>query len=659
MSLTKIGTGSLTLGTANAYSGATIVNGGTLAITGSLSNDSGAVSVEGGTLATSGSVKTGTGAWGAGNLDFSKGIINVNAGSDIQLGSNFVLGTNASGSGAINIFGGSLTNSQPTAAVNFEIGVLGYGSLNMSGGNAAVNTFYVGGNSGVGVATISGGNFSAGQVGAADYLLVGGIASGTGVLTVSGGVLNHAGVNRLISVNNNSDGRGELNVLGGVLDNSGGGVGYGYNVGNGTGTGIVNVNGGSLILNRFVNTKQGGTLLTGNSYLNLNGGTLVGSTNNLFSPNVAFSSSFIPARMTVLVNGAFGGFAGGASIDTAGQNCLVESPLLAPTGEGISSLAVADGGSGYIGAPYVSIQGDGTGASAIANMVSDGNGGLKVGSVTVCNPGVNYTAGGTYFQFVGGGANVPATPGAVSTSPNTSGGLTKSGDGILTLAAENTYTGPTVVNGGALQVNGILSGASAVTVGNGGALGGLGAINGPVNVQSGGTLAPNGTLSINNSLTLGSSSTTLMRVDATAGTNDLVQGISMANYGGTLVLTNLSGTLSAGQTFHLFSTASQTGNFASVQSNDGVTWQFDPTSGIATVMSSVATTPTNISFTLSGSSLTLSWPASHQGWVAQSNSVDIADSNSWHDIPGSESGTNLNITINPSTTNVFYRLRQP
>src|SRR5690606_27917409 len=147
----------------------------------------------------------------------------------------------------------------------------------------------VGGNSGQGVATISGGEFHAGQVGAADYLLIGGIASGTGSLTVSGGLLNHAGVNRLISVNNNSDGRGELNLLGGEIDNSGGGVGYGYNAGTGTGTGIVNINGGKLTLNRFVNTKQGGALETGNAYLNLNGGTLTLSPSTLTSPNLNLS----------------------------------------------------------------------------------------------------------------------------------------------------------------------------------------------------------------------------------------------------------------------------------------------------------------------------------------------------------------------------------
>jgi hypothetical protein len=53
----------------------------------------------------------------------------------------------------------------------------------------------------------------------------------------------------------------------------------------------------------------------------------------------------------------------------------------------------------------------------------------------------------------------------------------------------------------------------------------------------------------------------------------------------------------------------------------------------------------------------LTWPPEYLGWTAQSNSVDISDSNSWYDIPGSDTATSLNITVEPGTPKVFYRLR--
>ena len=59
------------------------------------------------------------------------------------------------------------------------------------------------------------------------------------------------------------------------------------------------------------------------------------------------------------------------------------------------------------------------------------------------------------------------------------------------------------------------------------------------------------------------------------------------------------------------------------------------------MMPSVANYPTNVSYTICGNTLTLTWPDTHLGWYAQSNAVNLADTNFWFTIPGSGAGTNL------------------
>ncbi|MGN6553394.1 MAG: hypothetical protein ACTHLW_06700, partial [Verrucomicrobiota bacterium] len=210
----------------------------------------------------------------------------------------------------------------------------------------------------------------------------------------------------------------------------------------------------------------------------------------------------------------------------------------------------------------------------------------------------------------------------------------------------------------------LLSSANAVTVA-GGTLSGNGTIAGPVAVNAGATLAPGnglGVLTINNTLTLDAASTTAIELNADSNSSDLMQGVTSLTYGGTLQVTNVSGVLTNGQTFQLFSAASKTGAFSATNLpalSGGLAWNWDSASGTLSVITGIAQTPTNITFSVSGGTLSLSWPASHLGWFAQSNSVALADTNFWFDIAGSETVTNLSYSIDGSLTNVFYRLHKP
>ena len=144
------------------------------------------------------------------------------------------------------------------------------------------------------------------------------------------------------------------------------------------------------------------------------------------------------------------------------------------------------------------------------------------------------------------------------------GGLTKIGPQALTLAAAatHTYIGPTVVNNGALLVNGTLGPASAVIVAPGAMLGGTGTVGGAVTVNAVGTISPGGgigsigTLTLGNSLTLNSGAVGFFELNRTNGTatNDYLAVSSALNVtGGILTVSNTGPALVLGNRFKLLS----------------------------------------------------------------------------------------------------------
>ncbi len=196
-------------------------------------------------------------------------------------------------------------------------------------------------------------------------------------------------------------------------------------------------------------------------------------------------------------------------------------------------------------------------------------------------------------------------------------GFNLTGSGTLALNNTNTYTGPTVISGGTLLVNGRVS-TNTVTVATNGALGGGGVITGPVTIQAGGTLAPGNpyilthsvlTLTISNILTLQAGSTNIAVVTQ-GGVNSLVTGLTSVAYNGTLV-PNIVGTLRAGQNFTIFSAAAYTGNFSAIAGTPGagLVWAFNPTNGVLSVVQStiIPNVPPQItSFSFVGGNLSIS-----------------------------------------------------
>ena len=207
----------------------------------------------------------------------------------------------------------------------------------------------------------------------------------------------------------------------------------------GGGNGVVNLSGGTISTHQVL--KNSGT-----ATFNFNGGVLQAAPGTSGTNAAAFLTGLNNAYV----------YPGGAVINTNSQNITIGQALLAPTGSGVTSITAT--GSGFVGAPIVSITG-GSGSGATASAIFNPSSGTV--SVQITNPGVGYTLPPT-VTFTGGGGTMAGTTAAIG--PNaSSGGLTKQDSGMLTLTAANTYGGPTQITAGTLQVG---NGGSGASIGN-------------------------------------------------------------------------------------------------------------------------------------------------------------------------------------------------
>jgi autotransporter-associated beta strand protein len=287
----------------------------------------------------------------------------------------------------------------------------------------------------------------------------------------------------------------------------------------------------------------------------------------------------------------------------------------------INVISDADGGSFRVnnsaGLPNAKV--------SVGNLVSFQN--RLGGTPTISIGELSGAQGGNLSGGTGSdGLSVNWSVGGLNTSASFAGstynnvGLIKVGTGTWMLSGTNiSHTGQTTVNTGTLLLNGNATNATgAVTVGAAGTLGGTGIVGGNTTVN--GKLSPGtgiGTLTFRGNLTFGAGSTAAVEIQKSNGTKDLANALGTITYGGTLVVTNLAGTLANGDSFKIFNAAVYAGSFNALNLPPlagGLTWSTAAlnTSGTLSVVIGTAQTPpaapTNLVATaVSTAQINLTW----------------------------------------------------
>jgi T5SS/PEP-CTERM-associated repeat protein len=412
------------------------------------------------------------------------GILTIENGGTLSASQNVTVGNTAASTGTLTIqSGGMLAGSINNTIGGFAAGATGTAIVNggvWNGGSFTVGAFNAG-NTGTatgstGMITVEGGGRLTGN-----GITLGSGAGSTGTMIVTGAG-SSASFTPSGTVQVGGNGVGTLTIEdGGAVTNAIGNVGStGSSAQRSVGTATVTGPGSTWTMTNGlgVSSRLGSTLTIED------GGTV---TSLLGTVGGGFTSPLAP-RGTVIVTGmnstwTVTGVASGQGIILGGA---------AGTQNGTGTLTVADGGMVSSGVPIsVAPAASSTGTLNIGAAPGD----PLAAPGTLNTPAVTFGAGTGTINF-----NHTATDYVFA--PTISGpGTVNVLAGTTHLTADNTYTGPTNVNGGALFVDGSLTNSS-VTV-NGGTLAGIGTVVNNVQVNSGGTFAP-GSGAPGSSMTVGS-----------------------------------------------------------------------------------------------------------------------------------------------------------
>lgn len=428
------------------------------------------------------------------------------------------------------------------------------------------------------------------------------VKAGNGALTLSNANTFSGGFNfNAGTLNINADGAvgtGPFNISGGTLDNtSGSTVTLGSVV---TPPSAINL-GGTVIFKGTTNLDLGATLI------NVAATTMTLTTNTLFTEGVLDAHN--SPGLTINGSGTWdiGGFASDntLSVTINGGKVLFDKS----SGNAVNGNTTAVNTNGtLVMAQPTGIQMATTATLVLGGGTVDLNGDSENPLVVTFNSGtLQNNAPSSFSTLFPPNGVVLASAGCVfgvATADSTltvsnvigSGGLVKAGLGLLNLVT-NSYAGNTTISNGTLVLNfPTIATTSTVTV------------------NTNATLGTNGVLTLN---------------FANAETN----AVAALVLGGV----NKPAGLYSATTDPLYITG--TGSLLVVS-------PINPLPGVILLSN------------LGGGNLGLGWPT-NSGWILLSNSIGLTATNSWFAIPNSTNLTNLNIVVDSTKTNVFFRLLHP
>jgi fibronectin-binding autotransporter adhesin len=597
-SLTKDGAGTWILNNPNSsYTGVTTINGGVLGV--DKLSDGGLASSIGASSAAAANLVIGNGS----TLRYTGAGDTTNRLFTLSAGTTFI---ESSGAGAI-VFTdtGLVTLADPNQARTIALGGTNTGANTLAGSI---------GNAGAGVTTLAKNDGGAWVLtGANTYTGLTNINAGTLILGNGGttGAIASATINNFGVLGFN---RSDTLIYGGVI----------------TQTGAVQQLGAGATILTGTNSYTGGTTISAGTLQLGNGGTTGSITGNVINDGVLTFNRSDVVTFNGVISGAgsvrqggagttilagVNSYAGGTAIDAGTLQVSSDANLGAAAGALSFSNGMLRTTANITSARNATLAGAGAvltdaGTSFTLGGAISGAGGLtKSGAGALILTGASSYAGGTTISggalSLGNGGATGSILGDVTNNGSLifdrsnnfgfgglvsgTGSVTQSGAGVVTLTANNSYTGVTDVNAGRLLINGDQSAATGLTsVASGAALGGSGIIGGNVNVASGGILAPGnspGTMTINGDLSLASGSV----LDFEFGQADVAGGPlnDLVNVGGNLVL---DGTINVGVSaggafggglYRVF-------NYGGALTDNGLTLGLLPVGSNVTVQTSVA-----------------------------------------------------------------------